>query len=82
MAEEQTCKGCGAAIDFIRNSATGNVMPVQKVRTLYALQPTLIPAAGELQKIEGLPGPFVYVSHFETCPKANEFSRGERRVSS
>jgi hypothetical protein len=72
--EVKLCKGCGAKFSHIENEATGNFLPAQQVRSLYVLEED--PMFGrKLRKVE-LPRGSYYVSHFETCPQANDFSRG------
>jgi hypothetical protein len=70
-------------IEFIRGPA-GRAVPAQRVRRVYVAE---LPADGglqpELQALEVVErarreGVAVYVSHFETCPKAGEFSGGQR----
>jgi hypothetical protein len=55
----------------------GKAIPAQKIRTVYAL----VEEDGKrrLSKIEfeGDPRP-TYVSHYETCPYASEFSKRKK----
>ena len=76
------CKGCGAEIEFLKNEATGNIVPVQPVRTTYVLVTDML--GGRTIRKFTTPGSetFAMVSHFEVCPYANRFSksrRGQRR---
>lgn len=67
------CKRCRMPIEMIRGPA-GPMIPAQKVRTVYELQADLT-GEPELARVER--GETVtYVSHFETCPYANEFRKG------
>jgi hypothetical protein len=59
------CRGCGMKIEFV-TTPNGKQIPLQRVRTVYAMEngaATRLSLAG------------VYISHFETCPKADSFSR-------
>lgn len=66
-----TCEGCGAAIGWAINPKTGK-------RQILNLQKTLIAILED-----GPSGPQVrefkqgFVSHFATCPKRDDFRRGE-----
>ncbi len=68
------CKRCGMPIVFVENEATGAVLPLQKLRTIY----TFIGGANPKARKLDLANPSIYVSHFETCPKAGEFRRKNR----
>lgn len=78
-----SCRGCGAPIVFIRTPA-GKAMPCdaepvtywQNARGPYKIvtpNGEVISAKleGDLQKATGIG----FVSHFATCPKANQFRR-------
>lgn len=70
--EERPCRACGMKIEF-RIGPNGKPIPLQRVRSVYALQ-----ADGSLLKVcdeQAARGEPVYVSHFETCPKASSFSK-------
>lgn len=75
MPAREPCRGCGAMMAKIRNQATGAFIPAQQVRSVYILVENLA-GETELQKLEGLPKGTLLVSHFETCPNANDFTRG------
>ncbi len=69
----RNCDGCGMPIEFI-TGPKGKPIPAQKVRTVYYLT-----SKADLAKVTTLlPEAPMYVSHFETCPKASEFSKGRR----
>jgi len=70
-----TCRGCGRAILFARSS-TGRAIPLERVRRVYRLEQRGEGPA-EARALEELGT--VYVSHFETCPKAEQFTRGRER---
>ena len=56
------CNGCGAEIKFIKTKA-GKMMPVDNKPQ------TFIDIAGNVKT--------VYISHFATCPQANQFRKKE-----
>lgn len=70
------CQRCGMPIEFI-NGPSGRPLPAQKIRTVYRLLDT--EGGRRLQKKEGAAEEMLYVSHFETCPNADEFSRKDHR---
>ena len=74
--EARPCHRCGMAIEFLEGP-NGRTIPAQKIRVVYYLTDE-----GKLAKEEhpedGLPLPDRYVSHFETCPYASEFSKRKK----
>lgn len=66
------CQRCLQKIEFL-TGPSGRVIPVQRVRTVY------VERGGALEK--ATPEGVVYVSHFEACPYAGEFSRGGRKAA-
>jgi len=63
----------------------GNSIPAQKIRTVYVLHDepdgatlTKLPKS-ECNSIVGAHVQDFYVSHFETCPHASDFSHGASR---
>jgi len=62
-------------IRFVTGPA-GKPIPAQRIRTVY-----VIDAEGNLAKAKRDPaeGAQLYVSHFETCPRAADFSRTRKR---
>lgn len=65
------------SIEF-RHGPDSKLIPLQKVRTVYALQDEL--HGGRVVKVASPPEvEAYYVSHFETCPNAGEFSRKGKR---
>lgn len=75
------CNGCGAPVDWVRVAKTGKRMPLDP-------EPR---ADGNIGRIDGgdtveyvLPGGGLfddrplYVSHFATCPKADQFRRPKK----
>lgn len=73
MADRETCP-CGATIEW-KVLPSGVRCPMQRVKTIYA--GGMDERVGKIET--GRPMPPMYVSHFETCPKANEFSRRRKR---
>jgi hypothetical protein len=67
------CEGCGAQMWMAQRAATSAILPAQTVRSVYILVEQLI-GEPQLQKIE-VPAGQLYISHFDTCPQANDFSR-------
>ena len=65
MSNSRPCSGCGMKIEFIKNSA-GQFVPAQRVRAVMVVRD------GRLMALEVVGA---YVSHYETCPDANKFSR-------
>jgi hypothetical protein len=72
--DSKLCDGCGAKFSHIQNQRTANFIPAQQVLSVYVLEEDLL-GVPQLRKID-LPKGTYYVSHFETCPHANDFSRG------
>jgi hypothetical protein len=75
MPDPRPCRKCKAKIEFIEGP-NGRAIPVQKVTQLYVLD-----RAEKLVKANVVtplgaydPGPF-YISHFQTCPAAETFTR-------
>ena len=60
---EALCKGCARKMIWATNPATGKMIPLDAVATIYKLED------GKAIKVEGY-----YVSHFATCKYASEFS--------
>jgi hypothetical protein len=79
---ERPCRKCGMKIAFAEGP-NGKQIPLQKIRNVYyiaaddaeararALDPRATADDGMRYDAGQL-----YVSHFETCPNAAEFSRG------
>ena len=74
--KRSTCKGCGAAIVWAVNPATGKRVPLEPAgRVLYR---AIELPDGSVEAIREDPTPTddpIMRSHFETCPKANDFSK-------
>lgn len=66
------CRGCGMTIEFMKNpNGNGKWLPLQRVRSAYVLE-----GAGEIRKVTLAPTTkAIFVSHFETCSKADDFTR-------
>lgn len=63
------CKGCGAEIVFL-TTELGAKMPcdAKPLKVLVPVQPHAYPMIYQVEN--------GYVSHFSTCPKADEFRKG------
>lgn len=68
MPQERKCKACGKPLAFVRGE-TGKIIPLDRVAPVYEVTKDLV---GEV--VAKRCGPGVMVSHFSTCPKANNFS--------
>ncbi len=83
MAQETKCRGCGAPIVFVKTVA-GKSMPCDPCRVPFWIKQggskKILTMSGEVVSCE-LNGPratvsgFGYVSHFGTCPQANNFRK-------
>ena len=74
-----TCRGCGAKIVFLKSQVTGAILPAQLVRSVYSFQLDLL-AEPSLLMLDKPRGQITFISHFETCPNANDFSASNRRL--
>ena len=71
--ERRPCKACGMPIE-IHLGPNGKPIPLQRIRSFYALADPL--HGGTISRLELAPGIEAgFVSHFETCPSANQFSK-------
>lgn len=70
-----TCKGCGKKIIW-GMTEDGKVIPLDKVPPVYEVFYGF-EMANKLPLIKRKEGH--YVTHFATCPKANEFSRAKKK---
>lgn len=68
---QKNCEACGAEILLVRNKATGNTLPLQRIRTVYTID--------ENERAEKMvrpaSRPSFWVSHFEICTDPARFSR-------
>lgn len=71
------CKGCGAPLVWAVNPATGKRVPLDARSVVYQLVEQL--QVGAEPKLEAIRKPNHFVSHFQTCPKAAEFSRSKKK---
>lgn len=60
-------------IEFLPNGRTGKLIPAQRVRSVYVFN-----GGGELEPLQLPKGTERFVSHWETCPGANEIKREQR----
>lgn len=75
---KKRCK-CGAEIEFI-TGPNGRAIPAQRVKSVYQLSvPPAVPEE-RLDHIATRVAGALFVNHFETCPNADEFSRGKPRA--
>ena len=58
------CRGCGKEIVWAQDMNTGAKIPLEKIDAYVLTQD------GTCCK-----SPSTYISHFKTCPKANDFSK-------
>lgn len=77
-----TCKHCGTAVYWLKNARTGKMAPIDA-------EPAHAPRSGNIlidhktrtyQVVAAAPG--LFVSHFSTCPVANEFRRPHPKTAS
>lgn len=71
-SREQTCKGCGKKVIFARDTE-GKIQILDPVPPIFGLLSDLPDGSTHVRRLRG-----AYVSHFATCPKANEFSRAKQ----
>lgn len=87
------CKGCGKPIvwaEFHKEDGSRGKVPLDPRAPVYYVRGTLADGAQFVARADGIErtagkptgnrGPTAYVSHFATCPNANEFS-GRGRTS-
>jgi hypothetical protein len=83
MTDARPCRACGIPLEF-RVGPKGKTLPLQRVRKVYAIDPNgeVIDATEALAlaaEAAGEPPTSYWISHFEACPKASEFSGGRKR---
>lgn len=69
MSSRRPCKACGTPLHFVR-TMEGKLMPLDEKAPVFVIHED---AEGEpiaVRKHEA------WVSHFATCPKAGDFSKG------
>ena len=72
------CKGCGAEIIWAKNE-NDKLIPLDAKAPVYVLtmrEDTTMTGTARCQRAEK---GRAFVSHFATCPKANEFSGGKKK---
>lgn len=67
------CKGCGAEIVWCVNTATGSRIPIDVHPVVYHV---IEGRDGQMEAIKAEDQDELGVSHFATCPKASQFSKG------
>jgi hypothetical protein len=75
-----SCRGCGRKILWAKDTATGKAIPLDTTPPIYMVTQD---AENNLSSVRANQNfntgePMFYVSHFTTCPKANDFSHGRR----
>lgn len=71
MGKQTNCKGCGKPIIFVNNKA-GKLVPLDVRAPVYEVKKDF--SGSEVcDLVEN-----IYVSHFATCPKANDFSSSRK----
>jgi len=81
--KEATCSACGAKLVLLKRMESGRIIPSQRVTKVMALQPDL--AGGDPQLVDvqnARNGDHLYISHFQTCPFPERFSRKARAAES
>lgn len=69
----RSCRGCGKPLIFARDSESGKIVPLDPVPPTWRLEKDL---TGEEVAVRS----DALVSHFSTCPNANDFSAGRKRA--
>ena len=64
-----TCKGCGRKM-FWGKTAEGKSIPLDASAPVYLLNHS----SGVAERVHD-----IFVSHFSTCPKAGDFSKGGKK---
>ena len=88
MAEPRQCDACPAMLTFVQSFETNRWLPLElldevpddrldRVRSYYSVEehPDGVTYASKLDDDDVDLHDVVYVSHFETCPKAGQFTR-------
>ena len=75
--KESKCKGCGAPIVWGICNVSGKKIPLDLRPQVYRI---VALANGDVEALKEDPAEFG-VSHFATCPMANNFSGQNRKVS-
>lgn len=88
MPNPRPCRMCGMSITMIEGPNPGKIIPGQAIRTVYVRdgdklrKVDLLRLLQEEAERQGEAPPEsveIFVSHFETCPNASEFSGGSSR---
>lgn len=74
----RSCKGCGRPILWATNTETGKMVPLDPTAPVYILSTH---GDGETKTCCRAPTDAFAVSHFATCPEANQFSGKSRRTT-
>jgi hypothetical protein len=70
------CKGCGRTIEFVKSEQSGKMIPLEQVWAYEIVVALVAPDTMEARARQLKEK--VWVSHFLTCRKADQFSGGKR----
>lgn len=70
---QRTCKACGRPVTFARTD-DGKVIPLDISAPVYELEVDV-----DGQEFRAVRSTSAHVTHFATCPKTSQFSRGRDR---
>jgi hypothetical protein len=70
--EKRNCKGCGAKLYFVKD-------PAGKVHPLDAEAPVFNITKDLMDEFVAVRVDSAFVTHFKTCPKANDFSSSNKK---
>jgi hypothetical protein len=72
LSERRPCKGCGAPLLLLKSS-DGKVIPMDLRSPVFVVGKDMTGTEVAMRATDA------FVSHFATCPKANDFSKGRKR---
>ena len=70
---DRECKKCGAPLHFVTNAAGGKIIPLDLRAPVYCI---VYEKCDSRNMNVGVRTQLCFVSHFATCPYADEFSKG------
>lgn len=73
MAEFRACRACGRQPQFVKGE-NGKIIPLDRVSPVFEVIKDL---AG--QEVAKRVGSTIMVTHFATCPAANDFSGSKKK---
>ena len=84
-AQPSLCRGCNAAIRFIKNPITGRWIPCEFAETTsnkLGIGDSIVTSGGQVMKVSELRKQDLdmtgYVPHWIRCPAADEFRRAKQ----